>query len=678
MAFQPLTQQQYKQARQVFSNEDIIRMEDKRKKETEEGIDTELKEPSRGFLEDLIKRPVERLVIEPGVRTTQAALAVLPGIPQSLREGALEASRKELRIDVPIFGEFISKGLDEENGFKQILGEAAETIAWLYVPARVGIGAVKVGLREGIKAGARFGAKAGAIGGGLFGGGEALQEGAELPEVALRAGIGAVTGVAAGGAFGGAVPVLPLALQKGVLGVNTGGNMARSLVKSMLKSTEVTADVAAIPLRTATRVATRAAEQVSGALKRREDIKNALPHIGEAMKQGIEDPLIRFLQFGSIQDKMQRVAMLDIAKSAVKDLSVIDQAKRLPGKTILEGPVKFLIDSTKTGTKKTQELLDFLPKKAQDVTGLYDQFVKDMRSIGVEVQGGKLVRVRGSRVPDADLPFYKQIFNEFRPGVLKIKPFITVRKTAELTYKQMDALRDRWFQTVKKDQTFTEGVRGKTGYLNRVRALLTKEIDKVGGGQYRAAQQQTAESLEGLREFVRILGYKGDLDSIIAKDLKAGEVFIRAFGNAADRPTSILEKLYLTAKKYGYTGKEDVLHQLRYADMLESVYGQPSRSIGAQIQRSISATQDPAQTTASGIREMVKWSPYAGIIRLLKARGFLGRSEEEVILAFENLIRGEAGLPPITKLVTPLESSLLQIKERGTKEVQKIFPKFKI
>jgi hypothetical protein len=405
----------------------------------------------------------------------------------------------------------------------------------------------------------------------------------------------------------------------------------------------------------------RTAEDIAEFGAKQKLIKASPKHIGEAMKQGIEEPIINFMKDASKIDKLQRVKMLEVAQRGVKDRTFLDQAKQLPGKSILDGPVKFLIDNSKSGTRETERVLNSLPNTTQNFKSFYDKIVNDFKRIGLSVRDGQVIRERGSRVPDADLPFYRQIISEFVPDK---------KGNVPLTYKGLDALRDRWYQTVKVDKTFTSGVNGKTGYMSKIRAMMTEEIDKVAGGSYRKAQQQTAESLQTLSEFVRLMGYKGDLDKITTKDLKAGETFLRVFGNAADRPKSVIENIYNVARSYGYKGTENPMLQLKFADMLESIYGQPTRSIGGQLARAVA--DDPVMVAASSVREMVKWSPYSGMIRFLRARGLLGRHEKDVIRAFENLVRGEAGLPLQQRMVMPLEKSVSRISADVKSGIEKL------
>lgn len=679
MSYQPLTREQFNKASETFSPAQIQLMEQRRANSmvpvdiqepkfsplpsTSEMLISQASQPTqptpepqpteRGALESFAKRPLERLVIEPAMRTTQMLMATLPLVPQSIRDTALDLSEQDTILELPLLGDFVSKGV---TGAKQQAGEALETASWLYMPAKVP-GMARSAVREG----ATLGARSGGISGALFGLGEGLQEDMTVGETAGLGVAGGAIGGIGGAAIGAAIPAIPATAKATMQTARTGYGFAESLARTMFKTAQTIGEKGAeIP----ERMIRRTAEDIAAAGEKAALIRNSPKHIGEALKQGFEEPLIDFLRTGTRAEKKLREEMLDIAKKASEDLSFMQSVKEVPGRVISEGPAKFLIRTAKEGTTKTNQVLDSLPKTSQDAIGLYNQFTQDMRRIGFEIKNGVMIRARGSRVPEQDERFYQEIFRELKPDAEGRVP---------LTFQQMDGLRDRWFKSVRADELLTDGVRNKTsGYIARVRAMLTQEIDKVAGGKYREAQQQTAEALTSLSEYARLLGYKGPIENIATKDLKAGETFMRVFGNASDRPLGVLNTLYETARKHGYKGKENIMNQLKYADILESVYGQPSRSIGAQVARAVSPSQDPSQVMASSVREMVKWSPYSGIIRLLRARGLLGKHETEVMRAFENLIRGEAGSPLQTRSVRPLEKSVGKIKEMVGEGIQKV------
>jgi len=606
----------------------------------------------RGVVESLVKRPLERLVLEPARRFGEAVGAAVtsPFISEKQKVKQQQRIEEDAELEVPFLGSFKLKGQKSgTEGAKQIAGEALESGAFLLPGSRAG-SIVKSPIKQGIVRGAITGAEAG----GAFGAGEALQEDAGVGEVLGRGAAGTVIGAGAGATLGGVLPLVPGALQAtraGIGAVSRGVGKTGGAIQSGIEA------AAKVPVR----IAARTAESVSKVAARSKAIRSATPHVGEAMKQGIDDVTIKFVQTGSKADKVQRSQMLDMAKKGTEDLTFIDNAKTMPGETILKGPVTHLINTADKGRTATKSVISKLTKIPQNVRNVYDGFVSDVQKLGLQVSENKIIAVQGSRVPEGDVKYYQQILNDLR---------LDKKGNVNLTFEQLHFLRQKWFDMARSDQTFTSGV---TGFARHMRSVLAKVLDKASNGRYLEAQNKTREALEGLQEFVKLIGYKGKLSDLTTKELKAGETFLRIFGNAADRPMSVLKKLYDTASKYGYKGEENIVSQLRFADMLEAIYGVPSRSIGGQITKK--TTQDATQVVASSIREMVKWSPYSGAIRFLRARGFLGKRGEDVLKAFEELIKGEAsgitGAKP--SALTPIKESLQKIGKETLSETKNVF-----
>ena len=61
--------------------------------------------------------------------------------------------------------------------------------------------------------------------------------------------------------------------------------------------------------------------------------------------------------------------------------------------------------------------------------------------------------------------------------------------------------------------------------------------------EYTTLSTQYASIMKPLQEVVKTLGYKGDIDKLTTKELKAAEVALRVLGNAADRPQSMIDNV---------------------------------------------------------------------------------------------------------------------------------------
>lgn len=524
----------------------------------------------------------------------------------------------------------------EDLTARDIAGSALE-IGSFFVPVGAtarglglaGKGALTLGRKIGL------GAATGAIAGGTYEAGRAIgEEGTGVADVIGRTG----RGLAFGGAFGGAIPAgiagakaipgairaIPKAFQAAKRGVEVAG-------RGVVTGARAVTGLAQEGVETVSR---RIPEKVGQFVERRAEqqarIKGKPAHVVEAVRKNIDQPIIDFVRNANPQDKIQRVKMLETAKKGIEDLSFQKQAKQIPGQTILQGPVKHLIMTKDIGIMQTKRVLEKLGNKPQNARPIFDQFVRDMAESGVAIDKSKLIPMRGSKIPEGDLRFYQQVLNELNP--LK-------DGTVPLNFNQMHQLRQKWFEIARADKTFTSG---PTSYARRMRSLLAQSLDQSSRGAYLKAQNKTREALEGLQEFVKFIGYKGNLENLSAKDLKAGEAFLRIFGNAADRPTSVLNKVYDTARKYGYKGGEDIVNQLRFADILEDVYGSTqTRALRGQVGRGVSDISDPLSRGLSAAREAAKWSPVSAALRL--TRGFLSGTGDDTLKAFENLVRAEAG-----------------------------------
>ena len=535
----------------------------------------------------------------------------------------------------------------EDVSTREKIGSALE-IGSYFVPVGAvarGIGlAGKGALTLGRKLG--LGALGGAMEGGMFEAGRAIGDEETSPlEITERT----LRGVGLGTAFGTAIPggvavaknipravraTAPVAqkvAQKGVDITRKGVKRAPAFGKKAYGGGKIFVKGS---YERAGRVPVRVAEMITEKEKMTQRLAEAPSHIKQALKHGIEDGDIILATVGSKADNKAKVDMIEIAKKSKENPFYFQQAKKIPGATIAEGPAKYLITTMNRGVTKTKQVLGQLGKGKQNVRHIYDTFIQDMKDSGVQIFKGRLISTRGSKIPDADLKFYNQVLRDIRP---------TKSGNVPLTYKQMHQLRQKWFDIAKTDQTFTGGT---SSYAKRLRSLFTQEIDTAANGKYFKAQNQIREAIGALKSFAKIMGYKGDIKDITTKDLKAGEVFSRIFGNAADRPNDVLDGLYNMAKRYGYKGTEDARIQLKFADRLEDIYvHSQSRSLRGQVGRGTVGT-DPQTDPLSLGREAAKWSVYAAAMRLI--RNLSGIRPEDAIKAFEDMVRVQAGYKPLT------------------------------
>lgn len=181
----------------------------------------------------MVKRPLERLVMEPARRLGEALAApAVRAFGNDQQNANFEAgTQQDKTIHVPLLGDFQTKGL--KGGKKQIAGEGLETASYLLPYGKIAGTATKVASKVLPAAVAKLAgmAAAGAAGGYTSDVAGKLQEGTSVPE-ALKPGAGTALGAvlpvgaeAAGAAAG--------ALKKGAQGLAP--RLINSLIKPLAK-----------------------------------------------------------------------------------------------------------------------------------------------------------------------------------------------------------------------------------------------------------------------------------------------------------------------------------------------------------------------------------------------------------------------------------------------------------
>lgn len=521
------------------------------------------------------------------------------------------------------------------------IGTGAEIAPWLMGAGEFTAAPKAFAAKGTLKALGRE-ALVGAVGGATAGAGGELakttheESGMDVAGRTLRGGL---AGGAIGGALGVAVPAA-IGAVKGLGGLARKG--ATAVSSAAERSAGQAADITAIRTAAQEQAATlrKIAEGQSAQFKQAAETEAAniekaaaakATAVQGANKSGIDQNVVDFLRTASPEDKAHNLEMFKMAKKGSEDLRFTKQPKQVPGKTILEG-AHHLVTTKNQGIQETNRVLNSLDGGATDQTHLLNDFLTDMQDKGVHVvkRGNGAQMVTTGAVPEEDLPFYKAIYNRLAPGE---------DGTKKMSYKEMHDLRQYIFEKLDlakaRQQPFSPEV---AQYGEQLRSKLLKPINEASKGAYKKSQQKIAESMTGLQDFVRLMGYKGNLANLGTKDLRAGEVAGRILGNAADRPLSVIQGVMDTAQKYGFKPKGNYQDQIRMADLLENVFGTTqTRSLRGQVGR---AGADVLSEAAGAATDAAHMNVLGLGGRALKA--ILGKSKEEQIKALEELLTNEA------------------------------------
>lgn len=499
-------------------------------------------------------------------------------------------------------------GIDQATGkemsmggrIADIVGTGAEIGSW-FIGGEGGAQAVKTGLKGSMLAAFKTGAKAGLETGALQGFGSALQKNSQsdrsdlsmrekivdtLKDTAVSAG----TGFLIGGVTSAAVPLL----------------------SKMIRGTTAT-------FRGANRAVTSATEHAEQSTARTAELKALGPEAERAAETGIDDTVIKFVKGSDPSDKAAYQKMFDVAEQKSGDLAFRGQPKQIVGQTLVE-QASFLAKKLKeTGAKLGEEKANLAgtmisPAKTRDA------IMKDIAEAGLQVTEKKGLQAAEGAPINGDV---RDILNDVYKYVSGDKP---------LDGRNIDRLREYLFQTSSK--TGAPLPSNAQRILAKYRNLLLEDVG-AHAPNYRALSEQYATQHGVLDEFTKLLGYKGNMQEITEKSLKAGEVAQRVLGNAADRPMAAINDLVHAAQDAGFKGSGNVYNQILFSDLVEHAFGitQP-RSLTGSVSRGVEAGMDALGAAADATR-----GNWLGVV----SRGYkylMGKTSEDQIKALKALIQG--------------------------------------
>ena len=153
------------------------------------------------------------------------------------------------------------------------------------------------------------------------------------------------------------------------------------------------------------------------------------------------------------------------------------------------------------------------------------------------------------------------------------------------------------------DYGVSEG--GLTGNTQRLLKGWRRAIDEALDTQfteYNKINSVVSDLITSVDEIGNTFGKKMSLSDPLA-NIRAGQVTSRLLSNSPNRGEVMRAILNSknTAQKYGIEASDDIIAQVRFADLLEDVYGtQATRSLGGRFQRGLEEFGGVAQDAAQG------------------------------------------------------------------------------
>jgi hypothetical protein len=314
----------------------------------------------------------------------------------------------------------------------------------------------------------------------------------------------------------------------------------------------------------------RTVREAQDVAKRNQEL-SALPKPEANLRRSVaDDRVVDLFETLTPEETLVTQRLVDQAKLKQKDITTNTQhPKVIAGEELLK-PVQYIIDTRRNVGSELGEMRKQLDTRKNINTNSafrnFHQSLKNNYGVEFDTQGNIVPGV--GTLARTDIPEIQKLYDEMRS-----KTFASQREIDQFlqrTLKDFDLKQAR-------EQTFSDEV-------TRIAEQARSEMRQLMPAQYNALSTEYARLSKPLTDMIKLLGYKGDLDALTAKDLKAGEVGMRILGNAADRPQSVIDSVVNTAEGNGYSSNVNLNNIVAIADQLESLYDiTPNRSLSGQV-----------------------------------------------------------------------------------------------
>lgn len=358
------------------------------------------------------------------------------------------------------------------------------------------------------------------------------------------------------------------------------------------------------------RLADDAADQGSALLPRvvRDGVES------EAIRQGFDEGVIAALKGASRTDKDKMLRMVDIMEQSKKNnrFSMVNRASDVAGESVMER-FGFVLDKNREAAKSLDDVAKSLKGQYVDVDAPVNQFLNDLDSIGVTLDGSLKPIFRGSDVEGLQAPM-----NVIDRVVARMRDV-----------DNLDAFEvHRLKRYIDENVTFGksgEGLSGRTEYiLKKLRHNLDGVLDQ-NFQAYNDVNTVYAETIGAIDSLQDVAGRKMDLSGPNAEKA-VGTLTRRLLSNVQSRVNLLdsINELEDIGTRYGANFDDDVLTQVLFVDELDSVFGTTARtSFQGQISQAIPTTQGELinrvlNSSIEGLRGVNESAAFNSIRNLLR------------------------------------------------------------
>ncbi len=303
----------------------------------------------------------------------------------------------------------------------------------------------------------------------------------------------------------------------------------------------------------------------------------------KAVKAGMDENVMTFVAEQNPDTRAVMAKMTSAANEGGKQLGGTVAHKEILGGQMMDNAAYVLEQKGIVG----KALGAMKSAVADDVVNLsddYDNLLTELRNKGAVLNDkNQIISLAGAA--DDNIPILQKTLDFLSPDEAG-----NVARTG----KEIDMWRTKMFQEMNSAKAKLQpSAAGQStfGFAEKLtddmrRSALVKMAK--GNRNMIAANDAYEELSTQASKFLKSIQYKGklDIESITAKELRAGEVALRTLGNASAESRDAFMNLIHTARKYGRISNVDEMALIRYADTLEDIFPiVPTRSLQGAMSR---------------------------------------------------------------------------------------------
>lgn len=460
-------------------------------------------------------------------------------------------------------------------------GGATGKLSAITAPKLTSANTVGRGVLQGAGAGLTTGAKAGAVFGGLSGVATGIEEGKGVLETAFESAKQATVSGLFGGAVGGVVGGVGGGFQAKTNRANelkellsNTDNVDDALSKVTTKATETVDDVA-VPATKTTQVTNKVNPQplkdrATAGFKTENGKVVADKKAQALLKQGVQDTDVAIMQSFSPEDAKAAKEMVAIAKETARTGIPNQRQQEVVGRAFMKRAKDVETLNRTAGGQIDDIARTQLAGKPVNASKATDQFFNQLERDGVDIDALRLAKTKDEIAQAFEGSSYEGL-----DTVQRTLKTVLKRVDPDLAGADMDGLAlHRAKRFIDNQVTYGKNAEGLVGDAERLLKSLRTNIDDVLDTtfpDYNTANTQYKETIDALDEMRRLIG-RDFIGSGDIANLRAGEVMNRLLGQASAKPMSSLQNLENVSRKYGNTYSDNVLKQIRFADLLDDIY----------------------------------------------------------------------------------------------------------